>query len=185
MTRESVRDYPDPDKTTAAHLLGYVGRISETEYNERKGADAPKPYQPDSPIGKGGVEQAYEDDLRGKPGVRVIEVDADNRPVRTVEYTPPEPGNDMQLTIDLDVQTMAEQALREQLDATHGQAASKTTTAPSRRRLPARSVVLDPQNGGVVAMASYPDLRPRRVRQRHLPGALRRSSPAVPRPTTR
>jgi penicillin-binding protein 2 len=159
VTRESVRDYPSPDKTTAAHLLGYVSRISEAEYDARKGADKPKPYQPDSPIGKGGVEQAYEDDLRGKPGVRVIEVDANNRPIRTVEYTAPEPGNDIQLTIDLDVQRMAEQALREQLDATRG--GRQQDSSRAIKKAPAGSVViLNPQNGGVLAAASYPTYDP-------------------------
>jgi penicillin-binding protein 2 len=153
--RQSVRRYPEG--ATGAHLLGYVGRISETEYEARKGDDKPKPYQPDSPIGKGGVEQANEDELRGKPGVRVIEVDARNRPIRTLEYTPPEPGNDLQLTIDLDVQKLAEQALAEQLGAIRGRRATNGFV----RKAPAGSVVmLDPQNGGVVAMASYPTYNP-------------------------
>jgi penicillin-binding protein 2 len=153
--RQSVRAYPEG--TTAAHLLGYVDRIYADEYESRKGNDKPKPYQPNSPIGKGGVEQAYEDDLRGKPGVRVIEVDADNQPIRTVEYTPPEPGSDVMLTVDLDVQKMAEQALREQLDSVRGRRASNGTTL----KAPAGSVVvLDPQNGGVVALASYPTYNP-------------------------
>jgi penicillin-binding protein 2 len=155
VSRESVREYPEGE--TAAHMLGYVSRISEDEYEERKGADKPKPYQPDSPIGKGGVEQAYEDELRGKPGIRVIEVDANNRPIRTVEYTPPEAGNDIQLTVDLDVQKLAEQALREQLQSSRGRRQSDGTTM----KAPAGSaVVLDPRTGGVVAMASYPTYNP-------------------------
>ena len=159
------------DKTTAAHLLGYVSRISETEYNERKGADTPKPYQPDSPIGKGGVEQAYEDDLaRQARRPASIEVDADNRPIRTVEYTPPEPGNDIQLTIDLDVQTMAEQALREQLDATRG---GRQHDRQHIKKAPAGSVVvLDPQQWRGRRDGVVPDLQPRRVRQRHLAGRV-------------
>src|SRR5699024_10811314 len=69
--RESVRTYPHG--TAAAHVLGYVGRINEDELTERMGtADEPrqdvaKPYQPDSNIGKGGVEALFEDDLRGTP----------------------------------------------------------------------------------------------------------------------
>ena len=183
VSRESVRAYPEGE--TAAHLLGYVSRISETEYEERRGADKPKPYQPDSPIGKGGVEQAYEDELRGKPGIRVIEVDADNRPIRTVEYTPPEPGNDVQLTVDLDVQKMAEQALREQLEATRGRRQSDGTTM----KAPAGSaVVLDPRTGGVVAMASHPTYNPEEfvngissARYNQLTGGAEASNPLVNR----
>ena len=157
VNRESVRNYREG--STAAHLLGYVSRISEAEYEERKGADEPKPYQPSSPIGKGGVEQAYEDDLRGKPGLRLIEVDANNRPIRTVEYTPPEPGRDIMLTLDLDVQKQAELALREQLDAVRG--GRQTDQSRAVKKAPAGSVVvLNPQNGGVVAMASYPTYDP-------------------------
>ena len=157
VTRQSVRDYPEG--TTAAHLLGYVSRISETEYDARKGADKPKPYQPDSPIGKGGVEEAYEDELRGTPGVRVIEVDSNNRPIRTVEYTPPEPGNDIQLTVDLDVQKTTETALREQLDAVRG--GRQADASRAIKKAPAGSaVILDPNTGGVIAMASYPTYNP-------------------------
>jgi penicillin-binding protein 2 len=155
VTRQSVRNYPEG--TTGAHLLGYVGRISASEYNERKGADKPKPYQPDSPIGNGGIEGAYEDELRGTPGVRVIEVDSNNRPVRTVEYTPPEPGNDVQLTVDLDVQKATEVALKEQLDATRGQ---RTTDNVIKKAPAGSAVILDPRNGGIVAMASYPTYNP-------------------------
>lgn len=161
VTRESVRNYPSDDKTTLAHLLGYVGRISGAEYEARKGDDQPKPYQPDSPIGKGGIEGAYEDDLRGKPGIRKIEVDANNRPIRTVEYTPPEPGYDIQLTVDLDVQQTAERALREQLDAARGGRQTDTNGRSVIKKAPAGSVViLDPRNGGVRAMASYPTFNP-------------------------
>jgi penicillin-binding protein 2 len=157
VTRQSVRNYPSLDKTTAAHLLGYVSRISENEYNARKGAEKPKPYQPDSPIGKGGVEGAYEDELRGTPGVRVIEVDSNNRPIRTVDYTPPEPGNDVQLTLDLDVQQTTETALREQLDAARGH---RTTDGHIKKAPAGSAVILDPHNGGVIAMASYPTYNP-------------------------
>jgi penicillin-binding protein 2 len=156
VTRESVRDYPEG--ATAAHLLGYVSRISEAEYEERQGTDRPKPYQPDSPIGKGGVEQAYEDDLRGKPGVRLIEVDANNRPIRTVEYTPPEPGSDVMLSVDLDVQRMAELALREQLESVRGR--RQGSNGPVKKAPAGSVVILNPQTGGVVAMASYPTYDP-------------------------
>jgi penicillin-binding protein 2 len=154
--REPVRSYPNG--TLAAHLLGYVGPISDAEYEERRGDDEPKPYQPDSQIGKGGVEATFEDELRGVPGQRLVEVDAKNRPVRTVSYTPPEPGNDLQLTIDLDIQRSTETALAEQLMATR----AKTSTQSGRRDpAPAgAAVILDPRNGNVLALASYPSFDP-------------------------
>ena len=92
--RESVRTYPNG--SLAANVLGYVGRISDTELKAKQGGITPtrkvaKPYQPDSEIGKTGVEAAYEDYLRGTPGIEKIEVDAANNPVRVLSETQPDP----------------------------------------------------------------------------------------------
>lgn len=152
--RESVRWYRQG--STAAHLLGYVGPISEAEYEALKGDDKPKPYQPDSQVGKGGVEYTFEAELRGTPGIRTIEVDAKNRPIRTVSYTPPVPGNDIQLTIDLSIQRSAEQSLAEQLGEVRGR-----RDGEHRLNAPAgASVVLDPRDGSVLALASFPTYNP-------------------------
>lgn len=156
--RESVRTYPHG--VAAAHILGYVGRVSQEEFEAEMGEDAsgvaalasdhPKPYQPDSNVGKTGVEQAFEDELRGVPGVRRIEVDANGRPVRTIDDQAAEPGNDIQLTVDIELQQRAEAELASQLQTLRGGA-----------RAPAGSVVLlDPRNGDVLAMASYPTFDP-------------------------
>lgn len=151
--RESVRTYPYG--SAAAHLVGYVGRISDEEYEaemgeEGLGDDHPKPYQPDSNVGKTGVEQAFENELRGVPGVRRIEVDANGRPVRTIEEQSAESGNDIQLTIDIELQQRAEAELAAQLVSLRGSA-----------RAPAGSVVLlDPRDGAVLAMASHPTFDP-------------------------
>lgn len=158
--RESVRYYPE--KSLAAHVVGYVGRISPEEYEAKMGtADAPKdpakPYQAGSDIGKTGVERVHEDDLRGIPGIRKVEVDAKGKVIRTIEYRPPQPGNDVQLNIDIDVQRVTEEHLAEQLSKVRN-----TYTRDGRlARAPAGSaVVLDPTNGAVVAMASYPTYDP-------------------------
>ena len=152
VSREWVRSYPYG--RLAAHVVGYVGRINDEELAEAE-AEGPedKPYLPSSEIGKSGIELVYEDQLRGTPGVRTIEVDVENEPVRTVESTPPVRGNDVQLAIDIDVQLKAETALREQLEFARG--------GGGENRAPAGSVVaLDPRNGDVLAMASYPDYDP-------------------------
>lgn len=167
VVRSSVRSYPEGP--IAAHLIGTVGPINETEYEAKQGTkDEPKenakPYQPNSEIGKEGVEAAYEAQLRGTPGQRVIEVDADGDPVRTVSYTAPVPGNDVQLTLDLDLQRTTEQALVETLDRQRG---TWQTVFEGNRRFrmqaaaPAGSaVVVDPASGAVRAMASYPTYDP-------------------------
>jgi penicillin-binding protein 2 len=159
--RQTVRSYPHGE--LAAHLLGYVGRINEEEYAALQGSpeepkDNPKPYQLDSSIGKGGVERSFEADLRGTPGVRTLEVDSAGRTIRTIDYQAPVPGNDIQLTVDIDTQAMAEQALAEQLERLRGR---YSRDGENILRSPAGSVVvLDPNSGGVIAMASYPTFNP-------------------------
>lgn len=158
--RESVRYYPE--KSLAAHVVGYVGRISPEEYEAKMGTDdapksSPKPYQVGSNIGKTGVERVHEDDLRGDPGIRKVEVDAKGKVIRTIEYQPPRPGNDVQLNVDIDVQRVTEERLAAELAEVRN-----TYTRDGRvARAPAGSaVVLDPTNGAVVAMASYPTYDP-------------------------
>lgn len=158
--RQTVRTYPYGK--AASHVLGYVGRISETELEEANGPGSALTavkgaYAPDADIGKTGVEKSFEADLRGTPGVRTIEIDAQNKPVRTTDYEPPRRGEDIQLTIDIDVQMAAETALEEQLLSLRGghQRDGALTKAPA-----GSVVVTDPRNGDVVAMASYPTYSP-------------------------
>lgn len=160
--RELVRNYPNLPTTTAAHVLGYTGRISETELTEKMGTkeakkEIAKPYQPDSDIGKTGVEKVYEDVLRGTPGICKLEVDAKNKPVRTTECRAPVPGNDLVLTIDLEMQKRLEADLALQLLGLRGGVSSdgRAVAAPA-----GSSVVMNPTNGQVLAMASFPTYDP-------------------------
>ena len=160
--RESVRQY-HPLAVNAAHVVGYVGRVSPDELAAKQGTKADprtiaKPYQPDSSIGKSGVEKQYEDDLRGVPGIQTIEVNSKQNPIRVVSEQAPQPGNDVYLTIDIDVQKSAEDALAQQMESLRG---GRESGNPYATRAPAGSVVtIDPANGGVVAMASYPTYDP-------------------------
>ena len=157
--RESVRRYPYG--SLAANVLGYVSRISDAELKAKQGGPTPtrkvaKPYQADSEIGKTGIEAAYEDFLRGTPGIERIEVDAQNNPVRVLSETPPVPGDDIELTLDIDAQRSAETALAQELAIRRGK-----TEGGNRLTAPAGSVVaLNPNNGGVVAMATFPTYNP-------------------------
>jgi penicillin-binding protein 2 len=151
--RETVRFYPYG--SVASHLTGYVGRISAEEFEERSAdEDAAKPYAADHSIGKTGIERVYEEELRGTPGVRVVEVDARGQTIRTLDYQPPVPGNDLQLTVDIDVQAATEAALARGLEDSRArppQGRNPTHTAPA-----GSIVVVDPSDGSLVAMASYP-----------------------------
>jgi len=142
--RVAVRTYPHG--VLGAHVLGYVGSITEEELARDDVAGSSKPYAPNDEIGKTGVEAAYEAWLRGTPGTRVIEVDAEGDIVREISYDPPEPGYDVMLELDLRVQAMLERELA---------ASAEANNAPG-----ASAVVLDPRNGAVRAMASYPTYNP-------------------------
>ena len=157
--RKTVRVYPYG--AVASNILGYTGRITaETLKTLEPGTDpdgVEKSYQPDSIIGLAGVESTYEKELRGTPGIELVQVDSKNRPVGTESYQPPKSGNDIQLHIDIDVQMRAEQALVDRLNVLRGTAQKDGT----KRAAPAGSVVvLDPRDGGVVALASAPGYDP-------------------------
>jgi penicillin-binding protein 2 len=149
--RVAVRTYPYG--SIAAHVLGYVGQISEDEFAVREGSQ--KPYDLNDDIGKAGVEVVYEDVLRGMPGERQIEVDTNGTPVQILDGRDPVPGDDVVLSIDIDVQAVAERALLE------GIYRARAHLPP--RRAPAGSlVVMDPRDGAIVAMASFPTYDPER-----------------------
>lgn len=144
--------------TRGAHLIGYVGEINDTELEDRE--TKPKNYIRGSHIGKSGVERIYEDDLRGMPGRTVYEVDAEGRPVRVLEdrSRPPIPGDDVWLTIDITTQALAEELMVEALDA--ARARPPTGSNPPSAATGGSVVILDPGDGSVRAMASYPTYDP-------------------------
>jgi len=147
------REYPNG--TLAAHLLGYVGQINDKELASRKAAG----YKAGDTIGKSGVEQAYEVDLRGQPAVEKLEVDSKGHVLRTLGFQPAVQGHDLQLTIDLDVQVLAEESLEKGLEQARN--VYDRTTGESFKAPAGSVVVLDPNNGSVLAMASNPTYDPR------------------------
>jgi penicillin-binding protein 2 len=150
--RVAVRRYPYG--TRAAHVIGYVGEINDQELQDRQ--NKPKTYIRGNKIGKTGVERIYEDDLRGMPGQTVYEVNALGNPVRILEdlSTPPIPGDDVWLTIDIETQALAEDLLAQALEDARNRRVSGSNL-PNRGNAGA-VVVTDPRNGEVVAMASHP-----------------------------
>lgn len=129
-----------PHGTQLAHILGYVGEISPKQLESDEYRD--KGLKPGDIIGKGGLEQSYDEFLRGKPGYRKVIVDSRGRVQSEIEVVPPQAGQDMISTIDLDLQLAAEQKLAE--------SASKRGTI----------IAMDPNNGEIFAMASLPSFDP-------------------------
>lgn len=176
---ERVEDFPGvsietewkriyPYAPHAAHVIGYMGAITADQLADR----LEQGYLRNERVGQFGVERSMETWLHGVWGEKVIEVDAANRPVRVISEVPPINGFDVQLTIDLEIQQFAEQALETTLLLRRTQQAPNPVVLKpdgSRERMdltqpatvpfkaPAGSaVVLNYLTGDVVAMASYP-----------------------------
>lgn len=132
----------------AAHILGYVGEISEDELNEERFRTLSAGAQ----VGKGGVESSYDSFLRGIDGRRQIEVDADGRPKQLLETDNPIPGNNLILTIDSQLQEAAEQAIVEGIERAHAGDFEEADAGVV--------VAMDPRTGEIMAMTSYPDYDP-------------------------
>jgi penicillin-binding protein 2 len=130
---EAVRNYPNGD--LAAHVLGYTGEITEEELANR----ADENYRLGDVIGQMGAEAAFEPLLRGEWGGQQVEVDSAGRVLRILGDKPAVSGNDIHLTIDLELQRLAEEALGDTRGAI---------------------VAIDPRNGAVLAMVSRPAFDP-------------------------
>ncbi|TBV79468.1 MAG: penicillin-binding protein 2 [Desulfobulbaceae bacterium] len=117
----------------ASHLIGYLGEISRQELNKRRGDG----YLMGDLIGKKGIERVFESYLRGERGRRYIEVDVRGFTQKQLQVIEPLPGNDLQLSLDLDVQKAAEESLKGQAGAV---------------------VVMEVNSGRLLALASAPHL---------------------------
>lgn len=135
----------------AAHILGYVGEISPDDLKESHFKDVRPSYGPGDLIGKEGVEYYYDRFLRGKPQIEKVIVNSNGDPVASNKQQEEVPGNDLVLSLDLDIQKITEKALAAGLQA----ARAATYRAPA-----GAVVVMDPQTGEVIAMASLPEYDP-------------------------
>ncbi|WP_419919238.1 penicillin-binding protein 2 [Candidatus Poriferisocius sp.] len=151
----SVRTYPYGD--LAAHVLGYVSLISEEQYEQV--ADNPKSYRRNDEIGQTGVEASFEPLLRGTPGYTRMEVDNLGDPIRIIEKIDPVAGADVHLTLDIDIQGMAEKELLAALAAARQRAGTEEGDLPFNAPAGAM-VVMDPNGAEILAMASFPTYEP-------------------------
>jgi penicillin-binding protein 2 len=131
---EPVRIYPLG--RVAAHVLGYVGEVSEAEIGEGK----PGGYVSGSRVGRAGLERWYDPVLRGRDGFRYVQEDAHGRRLGTIQETEPIRGEDLRVSLDMEFQARAESLLALQAAGT--------------------VIALDPQSGEVLALASMPSYDP-------------------------
>lgn len=143
---EPVREYLWGE--LAAHVMGYLGVISPEEL-QRYGTT----YRGNDLVGKSGIEQTYEEILRGEVGTLTVEVNALNRPIQTVNVLDPIPGHNISLTIDANLQAAAEQAFAEHILTLKDDPGTQTGGI----------VALNPQTGEILALVSMPTFAPEKL----------------------
>ena len=131
------RQYPYAE--VASHVIGYISRINDRDVERIAEWDETANYKGSDYIGKVGVELSYERELHGTAGWEEVEVDANGRAVRTLSRTPPVPGNNLRLSLDIKLQQAAESAFGDRRGAL---------------------VAIDPTSGDVLAFVSKPGFDP-------------------------
>ena len=141
VTLSSVREY---ETTYAAHILGYVGKIGSPEEFDRM---KEKGYEYDDLVGKEGAELAFDDYLKGQDGWRMVATNNEGKVTGEFYSTEPEPGNIVELTIDLDFQAQVEGFLEETVTRLN---------ADGDEKRGAGAAVVRVGTGEVLSLASYP-----------------------------
>lgn len=131
------RYYPYGDALT--HVLGYVAKINDKDINRLDREGVLNNYKATRDIGKLGIERFYESELHGTAGYQEVEVNSRGRVIRTLKYVPPEPGKDLVLNLDVDLQLYVREIMGDRRGAV---------------------VVLDPKDSSVLAMVSTPSYDP-------------------------
>lgn len=124
---------------SGSHLIGHIGRINTKDVERLKAEDMLADYRGSTHIGKLGLELSYESVLHGKTGYEALEVESSGRAVRSLSHSPPEPGKNLVLSVDIGLQRVVEELFGQHNGAL---------------------VALDPNTGGVLAFVSQPGFDP-------------------------
>ncbi len=143
---EPVREYLHGD--LASHLIGHLGIINPAELQSLGTS-----YRGSDLVGKSGIEQTYEDLLRGEAGTLTVEVNALSRPIQTVNVLECVPGFNISLTIDRHLQAVAEEAFLKHILTLEEEPGAQTGAV----------LALNPQTGEILVMASIPGFYPERL----------------------
>lgn len=128
-----------PQKNTGSHIVGYIGSISQWDKKRLDEEGSLSLYEGERNIGKVGIERSYEHLLHGEPGHESFEVTAGGHAVRTLSLSPAKPGKNLKLTVDLNLQRVTEDALKDKVGAL---------------------IAIEPKTGGILAFASMPTYDP-------------------------
>jgi penicillin-binding protein 2 len=128
-----------PFGKTAAHVIGYIGRISQKDAEKIDDTDDAANYYGTDYIGKAGLEKSYEKQLHGTTGYEEVEISASGRAVRTLSHTPSQPGKNLILSIDIELQKVIEEAFGDRKGA---------------------MIAIEPSTGDILAYVSMPSFDP-------------------------
>ena len=148
---EAIREYPAPFNVNAAHILGYLGPVTEEQLNEQGDSTAFDRLRRTDVVGRAGLEKVYDDVLRGKPGITTLAVDTAGGVTGTLEEQQPVAGDYLVTSIDAKLQSVVEQQLIN---------AVRRAQSQGYRGKSGAAVVIDVKTGRVLAMASYPTYDP-------------------------
>jgi penicillin-binding protein 2 len=143
----AIRNYPSYLDVNAAHVLGYVGPLTESDLLESNS----KQYFRSETIGKTGLEIQYDSFLRGEPGIRTVIVDRKESITRESQNTKPIPGDHLVTSLDVRLQAATEKALKDAV--LRGRANGYTSDSGA-------AIVMDVRTGQILALASYPTYDP-------------------------
>ncbi len=147
----AVREYSGPFDVNAAHILGYLGPVTEEQITQQDQSTAYDQLRRTDTIGRSGLENFYDTQLRGKPSVTTLEVDTLGQIINYLDQKPAVSGDYLVLTIDAKLQSVVEKQLVAAVQRAQGQGYPGDSGA---------AVVVDVRNGQILAMASYPTYDP-------------------------
>jgi len=150
---QGFRFYPSPEGSNSAHVLGYVGPVSEKDLLKERD----RPLYVNEVLGKAGLENQYDDLLRGTPGVKTIVVDRREAATSVLKETPPISGDHLVTSIDAKLQSVVEEQLLAAIARARGGSVDKKG---SRKADSGAAIVMDVKTGRILAMASYPTYDP-------------------------
>lgn len=128
-----------PNGSTGSHFIGYIGSISQGDLRRLDEEGTLALYEGERDIGKVGLERSYEALLHGTPGREVLEITAGGHAVRSLDVKPAHPGHNLRLTIDMNLQRVAEEAMKGKTGAV---------------------IAIEPKTGAILAFASLPTYDP-------------------------